>query len=73
MNDEKLSFESGDWVRIQNSPSIGQTGTVINILSLENGSGQCELVWVRLADGRVDGFNPGSLEKLTRRAKLCAA
>ena len=73
MNDEKASFESGDRVRIQKPPSAGQTGTVINILSMENKSGSCKLVWVRLSDGRVDGFSPASLEKLHAYSRLRAA
>ncbi len=73
MNDDKASFKSGDRVRIQRAPSIGQTGTVINILRMENKSGSCELVWVQLSDGKVDGFSPASLEKLHAHSRLRAA
>jgi len=73
VNEETLPFKIGDRVRIKRNPSAGQSGTVINTLSMGNRAILCELVWVRLADGRVDGFHPGSLERLGGRSNLQAA
>lgn len=64
MNGEKTSFKSGDKVRIKSVSDTVQTGAVVNTLTLETGTGLCELVWVKLAGGKVDGFNPENLERL---------
>ena len=64
MNDEKTSFKSGDKVRIKNGSEPVKTGAVVNTLTLKTRTGLCELVWVKLVGGKVDGFSPGCLERL---------
>ncbi len=66
MNDKNTSFKSGDRVRIKGASGTIQSGSVVGTLSLETGTGLMELVWVKLVTGKVDGFNPASLEKMSR-------
>ena len=73
MNDEKTSFKSGDKVRIKSKSDTVQTGAVVNTLTLKTRTGLCELVWVKLVGGKVDGFSPGSLERLRVFGKRQAA
>lgn len=64
MNDEFSSFKSGSSVRIKQGLFTGQTGEVINTMTMQTRPGLCVLVWVKLVGGRVDGFSPENLEKL---------
>lgn len=73
MSDEKTSFKSGDRVRIKGASGTLQSGSVIGNLKLKTSTGFLELIWVRLPTGKVDGFNPGSLEKMYDPFKRRAA
>lgn len=64
MSDENLFFKSGSSVRIKQGLFTGQTGEVINTMTMQSRVGLCMLVWVKLVGGRVDGFSPENLEKL---------
>jgi hypothetical protein len=72
MTDENLSFRSGDKVRIKGQ-TIVQYGEVVSTLTLKTQLGSRELVWVKLADGKVDGFNGQNLEKMKAFPKRMAA
>jgi len=72
MNDENPTFKSGDKVRI-NGLSTVQFGEVIGTLGLKTATGLCELVWVKLTGGKVDGFSPVTLQKLRVFPKRQAA
>jgi transcription antitermination factor NusG len=63
MSHETASFKSGDKVRIKKGVFTGEIGEVINTLSLKTKLEPSELVWVKLVDGRVEGFNPKNLER----------
>lgn len=63
MGEETGSLKSGDKVRIKKGLFKDQTGEVIKILPVKTRSELSELVWVKLADGKVEGFNPKNLEK----------
>jgi hypothetical protein len=72
MNDENPTFKSGDKVRIKRLTAF-QFGEVIGTLGLDTTKGPCELVWVKLVEGKVDGFSPCNLEKLRALPRRQAA
>lgn len=69
MCDETASFKSGDRVRIKNGLFKGQVGEVISILHVKTKSVLSELVWVKLVNGKVEGFNSKNLEKFGKLSK----
>ena len=72
MTEANASFKSGDRVRIIGQNRI-QYGEVISTLTLNTQSGTSELVWVKLMDGKVDGFSARNLEKMKAFPKRMAA
>jgi hypothetical protein len=72
MTDNSPSFKSGDKVRIKVQNTI-QYGEVISTTTLKTGSGDRELVWVKLVGGKVDGFSAQNLEKMRAFPKRYAA
>jgi hypothetical protein len=72
MKEEKPTFKSGDKVRIKGEGAI-QYGEVIGTLTIKVDSGLREMVWVKLADGKVEGISPRKLEKVIALPKRGAA
>lgn len=72
MTDGNPSFKSGDKVRITGQDAI-QYGEVVSTMTLKTQSGTTELVWVKLTDGKVDGFSARHVEKMKAFPKLRAA
>jgi len=58
------SLKEGEAVRIISGRRSGETGTAISIYRTGREEGR-SLVWVKLADGTVDGYNQRNLERLT--------
>lgn len=72
MSEEKPTFNNGDKVCIKGDGTI-QYGEVIGTLTMKTGSGLREIVWVKLADGKVEGLSPRKLEKMKALPKRGAA
>lgn len=72
MTDASPFFKSGDRVRIIVQNRV-QYGEVISTLALNTQSGTSELVWVKLTDGKVDGFSARNVEKMKAFPKRMAA
>ena len=70
--EKKPSFKSGDKVLIKGQDTT-RYGEVIGTLTMKVGSGFRELVWVKLADGKVEGMSPRKLEKMKALPKRGAA
>lgn len=68
-----MPLKRGNSVCIKNGLYSGHTGEVMDIITMQTNAGLSELVWVKLLSGRVDGFSPASLEKLTAFAEHQAA
>jgi hypothetical protein len=58
------SLKEGEAVRVISGRRSGETGTAISIYRSGREEGR-SLVWVKLADGTVDGYNQRNLERLT--------
>lgn len=72
MTDSSPSLKSGDKVRINRQNAV-QYGEVLSTVTLKTKSGTSELVWVKLSDGKVDGFSARNVEKMKAFPKLRAA
>ena len=72
MTDENPSFMRRDKVRIKGQNTL-QYGEVVSTLTLKTGSGSRELVWVKLVDGKIDGFSAQNLAKMKAFPKRMAA
>jgi transcription antitermination factor NusG len=57
-------FQEGEEVMIITGRYRSQRGTVDMIVRMQTDSGPFEMIWVRLADGNVEGFKRSHLRKL---------